>query len=274
MTHKRKENAERAKQMFNAALDTLAVALEGGHSDGLRQHLEAMARFFRYSFGNQLLISAQRPEATNVKGFRTWLKNGRSVTKGEKGILIRAPYTVRKGDDGENDQDRFVGFRAAYVFDISQTVGDELPTIGTATGDPGANTNALKEFATSCGIALEYEEDLAAHGISHGGRITLRNGLEPAEEFTTLVHELAHERLHKSTEGAKRPQRLMETEAEAVAFVVSQAAGLNTVQASADYIHLYQGDSAMLWDSLERIQKSSAELIACLNTDGSCQVAA
>ena len=149
------------------------------------------------------------------------------------------------------------------MFDISQTEGDELPTIGTARGEPGANIDALKDFAQSRGIELRYDEDLAALGASHGGRITLREGLSPAEEFATLVHETAHEMMHKDQE--KRSRQVAETEAEAVAFVVSDAVGLDTVQASADYIQMYRGDAATLRGSLERIQKASAELIGCLS---------
>ena len=146
-TDNRKENAERAKQIINRALDTLAAALERGHSEGLRQHLRAMARFHRYSIGNLMLIVSQKPEATHVEGFRTWLKFGRRVRKGEKGILIRAPYAVRRKDAGEEDGQTFIGFKAAYLFDISQTEGEELPAIGRASGEPGANIEALKDFA-------------------------------------------------------------------------------------------------------------------------------
>lgn len=273
-TDKRKENAERAERIVNRALVTLAAALERGHSEGLQRHLEAMARFHRYSISNLMLIVGQKPEARHVEGFRTWQKLGRRVRKGEKGILIRAPYSVRrtKNDAGEKDDETFVGFKAAYVFDISQTEGDELATFGIASGEPGANIDALKDFAESRDIELRYEEVLAAHGMSHGGRITLRKGLSPAEEFTTLVHELGHELMHKDEE--KRTRKVAETEAEAVAFVVSHAAGLDAVQASADYINLYRGDSATLWGSLERIQKASGELIRCLNVGESYRQAA
>ena len=273
-TDKRKENAERAARIVNTALDTLAAALERGHSDGLQRHLEAMARFHRYSISNLMLIVGQKPEARHVEGFRTWQKLGRRVRKGEKGIIIRSPYLVRrkKNDAGEKDDETFVGFKAAYVFDINQTEGDELATLGTASGEPGTNIDALKDFAESRDIELRYEEDVAAHGTSHGGRITLRKGLSPAEEFTTLVHELGHELMHKDKE--KRTRQVAETEAEAVAFVVSDAAGLDAVQASADYIHLYRGDSSTLWGSLERIQKASAELIRCLTVGESYRQAA
>jgi hypothetical protein len=53
-----------------------------------------------------------------------------------------------------------------------------------------------------------------------------------------------------------------ETEAEAIAFVVSQTIGLDAGKSSADYIHLYHGNAALLAESLEVIQSTSA-LILC-----------
>ena len=178
-TNNRKETAARAEQILKTAIDTLAAALERGHSDGLRQHLAAMARFHRYSFGNALLIFTQKPDATHVEGFRTWPKLGRHVRKGEKGILIRAPYSVRRKDVGEEDGQTFIGFKAAYVFDISQTEGDELPTIGTASGEPGANIDALKDFAQSRGIELRYDEDLASERRTVDGSRFAKDSLQP-----------------------------------------------------------------------------------------------
>ena len=77
-----KEKAERATRMVNEAIGTLAEALDRGKSEGLRNHLKAMARFHRYSIGNVLLIQGQREDATNVAGFRAWQQQGRQVKKG------------------------------------------------------------------------------------------------------------------------------------------------------------------------------------------------
>jgi hypothetical protein len=260
-----KEKAERANQIINSALHSLAEALGRGESKGLKEHLKAFARFSRYSASNALLIVSQCPDATRVEGFKAWQRLGRQVKKGEKGILIRAPFTIHKDEEqGQPGEERtFFGFRAAYVFDVSQTDGEPLPEIGEALGDPGHYTKALKEYASAHGITVTSDKELCCHGISHGGAVEIREGLPPAEEFSTLVHELTHEILHFG-ETTKPPRRVRELEAEAVAFVVSEAIGLNSLQAATDYIHLYRGDAATLWDSLERIQKASSELIAAL----------
>jgi antirestriction protein ArdC len=87
----------------------------------------------RYSFGNQLLIALQRPDATYVAGFRAFLALNRCVRKGERAIRILAPMSVHdraNQADGHRlerngDEKRRTVFRAVPVFDVSQT--DALP---------------------------------------------------------------------------------------------------------------------------------------------------
>lgn len=103
--------------------------------------------------------------------------------------------------------------------------------------------------------------------MSYGGRIVLLPGQEPAEQFSILVHELAHEMLHKAERRTATTKTVRETEAEAIAFVVSQAIGLDSSRASADYIHLYHGNAALLAESLEVIQKTSALILSAIETE-------
>ncbi|MGD9789002.1 MAG: ImmA/IrrE family metallo-endopeptidase, partial [Phycisphaerales bacterium] len=98
--------------------------------------------------------------------------------------------------------------------------------------------------------------------VSRGGRISIRVGLEPANEFSTIVHELAHELLHRGEDRKTISKTVRETEAEAVAFVVTSAIGLNTGTAASDYIQLYQGNAETLAASLDRIQHVAAGIIA------------
>ena len=73
--------------------------------------------------------------------------------------------------------------------------------------------------------------------MSYGGRVAILPGQQPAEELRTLVHELAHEMLHKAERRVATTKTVRKTEAEAIAFVVSQTIGLDAGCASADYIH-------------------------------------
>ena len=121
---------EQAKQIVSKAIEELSQALERGHSETLRNYLTAIGRFHRYSMRNVMLIASQKPMATHVAGFHTWHKLGRFVKKGEKGILILAPIvrpespSVRRQTETD-ESSTAVGFRAAYVFDIGQTDGQE-----------------------------------------------------------------------------------------------------------------------------------------------------
>lgn len=262
--------AERVRETAEKAIEALANALQEGRSEALTEYLGAMSRFHRYSFHNVLLIACQRPDATQVAGFRTWQHDfGRYVMAGEKGIAILAPV-VRKaraqasdgGDEAENGARIVRGFRAVYVFDVKQTDGKPLPEFSSVSGDPGQHLDNLKALAARRGIELSYEPNLAgAFGLSSGGKIKLLEGQTPAQEFSVLTHELAHELLHK-VEAQDRPDKTTrETEAEAVAYVVTSAVGLQTGTAAKDYIQLYRGDKETLTRSLERIQQTASTIL-------------
>jgi antirestriction protein ArdC len=215
----------------------------------------------------------QKPTATHVAGIYAWNQLGRRVKKGERGIQILAPMIgVRRRKNADADEETanpnapvLVGFRAVYVFDVSQTEGAELPSVLGVQGEAGEFRNRLVDFVNAQGIALEFNERIApAMGVSYGGKIVLLPGQTKAEEFSTLVHELAHEMLHKADRRTVTTQTVRETEAESIAFVVAKAVGLEVGTASADYIQLYHGNAALLAESLEVIQRTSAVILAAL----------
>ncbi len=251
----------------------LIEQLEAGHSDALTNCLTAMSRFHQYSFGNVLEIARQMPTATRVAGFWTWKNLGRSVKAGQKGIRILAPIVgVRRKKDAEANKDitkqnerALLGFRNAYVFDISQTDGVDLPSLHEVSGDPGENIDRLAAFVKSKGIQLVYNANIApALGMSYGGRIAILPGQSKAETFSTLVHETAHELLHRSERRTATTKTVRETEAEAVAFVVGKAVGLVNDNASASYIQLYHGNASLLAESFEVIQQTASVILIAL----------
>jgi len=213
------------------------------------------------------LIMAQRSTATRVAGYRTWQKLGRQVKHGEKGIVILAPVIYRKKtpvNDENKDKDEqdeiLATFKAAHIFDVSQTEGKALPELARVVGDPVEFLSRLKDFIAHKGITLQYSATLgSAEGLCAGQTIILKEGLPLGEEFSVLAHETGHSLLHQ--DGAKRDRKVRELEAEAVACVVCEAVGLDATASSNDYIQLYQGNRDMLMASLERIQKIAAEII-------------
>jgi hypothetical protein len=99
---------------------------------------------------------------------------------------------------------------------------------------------------------LEFKESIApALGVYYGDRIVVFPGQSPAEEFSTLVHELAHAFLHRAERRTTTTKTVRETEAEAIAFVVGTTIGLHNGRASADYIGLYFGFCAPSESSCE-----------------------
>jgi antirestriction protein ArdC len=222
------------------------------------------------------------PSASRVAGLYAWNQLGRKVKKGQKGIRILAPMlgTKRKKDsEAEKDitkqnEPALVGFRAVYVFDVSQTEGAELPDLKERVkGDVGEYRERLIDFILAQGIELEFKKSIApALGMSYGGKIAILLGQSAAEEFSTLVHEASHELLHKSSRRTATTKTVRETEAEAIAFVVSQTIGLDAGNAAADYIHLYNGDAAVLAESLEVIQRTSALILSAIETPEVVQV--
>ena len=272
-TPKQPQQRQTAKDIIAANVKSLIEQLEAGHSDALTAYLDAMSRFHNYSFGNILEIARQRPSATRVAGLYAWNQLGRKVKKGEKGIRILAPIIGSKRkreEEAEKDITQqntrvLVGFRNAYVFDVLQTEGAEVPVMREMSGTAGENRDCLVSFIKQQGIELVFTEKIApALGISYGGRIAILPGQSEAEEFSTLVHELAHEMLHKAERRTTTTKVVKETEAEAIAFVIGKAVGLETGTASADYIHLYHGNASLLAESLEVIQQTSAVIVAAL----------
>jgi hypothetical protein len=199
----------------------------------------------------------------------------RYVRQGEKGIVILAPMVGRKKsvkpDDelSEGNQTRLFGFRAAHVFDVSQTDGEPLAEFAAVQGDPQGYTDRLKQFVAGQNILLEYDARIGpARGMSSGGKITLLPDLPPAEDFAVLAHEVAHELLHRAERRKDTTHTVRETEAEAVAFVISSAIGLHTNTSSSDYIQLHAGDKATLAQSLAAIQQTAYIILrAIMATD-------
>jgi len=276
-------NVEEARQLAKEKIEELGQELERGHSETLRAYLAAMAKFPRYSPNNIWLILAQAPQSRQVAGFGTWKRLGRYVRKGEHGIAILAPCVKRRNPDGvrakpkrdmpagheDADTDEVVvGFRGAYVFDVSQTAGAPLADLAIVAGNPSVYTDRLKAFVAEYGMVIEYSWRIApARGACTGKTIVLVPDMPPAEHLSTLAHELGHALLHRrdGREGLSRTVR--ETEAEAVAFVVCEAIGLESRSSSADYIQLWNGDVKTLTASLERVQKTAAQIIAAIGPD-------
>jgi antirestriction protein ArdC len=181
-------------------------------SELFRNYLKASAAFWDYSWHNQMLIWKQRADASFVGGFNTWLKCGRFVRKGEKGIAILAPMFFKdkaQAADGSDKETKRIWFKVVYVFDISQTDGTPLPELPTkSVGERGEDMlNRLLRFSASRGVTVNFVEKCklnGAAGTSKGTAIEIRTTeTDVTTQAATLVHEIAHSLLHWTADGHK-----------------------------------------------------------------------
>jgi antirestriction protein ArdC len=236
-------------------------------SELFRDYLKTSAAFWDYSWHNQMLIWRQKPDASFVGGFNTWLKCGRFVRKGEKGIAILAPMFFKDKNTNGNETKR-IWFKVVYVFDLSQTDGTPLPELPTkSTGERGADMLArLLRFAQSRGINVRLVDQCSlngAAGTSRGKDIEIRTAeTDITTQAATLAHEIAHSLLHWDADGHKITTRdgmeigkqQRELEAEAVAYTVCSYFG---IQSPSDfYLATYSVTPAMLLEAVETIAKT------------------
>ena len=267
-------NKSKIAEAVAAASEQLVAALKAGQTEVLKRYLEAMGRFRKYSFTNCMLIFCQKPDATRVAGFHTWKSLGRYVKKGEHGLVITAPMIHKKRAKSEGkvvsidaESETYVTFRPVYVFDQSQTEGDPLPDLHTTRveGDATIYLERLTKHVTDSGIALEFgDPTMGADGRSYGGKIVIKAGMTEAETLSVLVHEVAHERLHRGDRRKNTTKTVRETEAEAVAHVVCSSLGFATNGASEIYIGLYEGDADLLMASLNLVQKTATDILVAI----------
>ncbi len=267
---------EEALEKVDGALAELEQALANGDSETLKAYLAFLGRFHSYSFGNLILIYMQCPTASHVAGFNAWKKHKRHVKKGETGIRILAPIIYNKEvDEGkepataeEAKKKKLVAFKVVSVFDVSQTDGEDLPSIRGYSGDPAENLQILEQFATAKNIKVVWQRpDSGALGISKGGLIEVDPELESADRFAVMVHEVAHELLHRGERREKTDKIIRETEAEAVAFAVCSAVGLEVGNSAADYIKLWQGSVEQLRESLDFIRVTASDILSALSVN-------
>lgn len=253
--------------MAEAAISRLAAELEAGRSEALTNVLAALSRFRRYSWQNVLLITAQRPNATQVAGIHAWNDLGRSIKKSEKGLVIFAPVgrnqePARRQGLPRGNPFRQSGARAAFVFDVSQTDGKPLPEFAQANVDVWKYGEQLRALVAKRGIDLQVDRSIEpARGTPSGGKIRISPGLSPVEWVSVLTHELAHEMLHHRPEAAALSRDAAEAQAYGVAYVVACGLSMKTDTAAAKFMAQCSNDKKAIAQTLSVIQATSGQIL-------------
>ena len=283
---------DRTKEITDKLEAGLKALFEG---DNFRNYLNTMSKFHNYSFNNTMLIALQKPDATYVAGFNSWKKNfERSVNKGEKGIKIfaPAPYKMKKEQtkidpdtelpvldkDGkpviEEVEVTIPAFKVVSVFDVSQTNGKELPTLGVdeLKGDVENFEKFFGVLKEVSPVPIKFDDiDGSAKGFYHheDKAITVKTGMSDVQTIKTAIHEIAHAKLHDrdlvkaDIENPKKDRNTEEVEAESIAYTVCQHFGIDTSDYSFAYVASWGSgiDTPELKSSLETIRSTASELI-------------
>ena len=251
-------------------------------SESYKKYLGTMSKFYNYSFGNCMLIYMQKPGASYVAGYNAWkTKFHRTVKKGEKGIQILAPCTGKRTASVEVDgsmeerEQAYTYFRVAYVFDISQTEGEELPSIVSKLTDSVDGYGSLvRKLISASTVPVTFEEiEGTANGFfsSSEGMIVVKDGMPQSQTVKTLIHEIAHSILHDKTEGTQAgvDRRTAEVQAESVAYTVSSYLGIDTSEYSFGYIAGWSSgkEHEELKRSLEVIHDTAVDIIKKLEAE-------
>ena len=280
------------KDKLQETLERLeAGVLELFESEKYKNYLNVMSKFHQYSINNSVLIAMQRPDATRVSGYNNWKdKFHRQVRRGEKGIQIiqPAPYQVKRmvekadpqtgeaitGTDGqpvmEEKNVTINAYKVGYVFDISQTDGPDLPSLGSPelTGDVEAYPIFLQAVKQASPVPAGFEQiSGSSKGYYHQGekRIAVKEGMGELQSIKTLIHEIAHAKLHDRSLPADGSidRRTKEVQAESIEYTVCRHFGLDTSDYSFAYLTAWSSGKALpeLKESLEVIRSASSGLI-------------
>ena len=288
-TNNRKTSAQRAAET-QALHDKLTAQVEAlTRSDEWMRFLKFAGSFHAYSFNNLILILAQRPDASQVAGFRKWQELGRQVRKGERGIKIfgfsTKKVTAEDPDTGEETTRKIPRFPLLTVFDITQTdpIDDSQTVEHPARGLTGTGPDGVWEAVTAWLVDEGWtvtQEPIAgaANGytLPRERKVIVDNGLSDAQAIKTLLHEAAHVVLHEDLASSDyhAHRGIWETEAESVAYVLAAMAGLDTSAYSVGYVATWaQGDTDVLRDTAARVLAAVHTLASVVEPADAEQVA-
>ncbi|PGP39292.1 hypothetical protein CN993_27290 [Bacillus thuringiensis] len=299
------KSPEEKKEAVQALTKKMEKSVEGYFRTpgDLKEYLTFMAKFYHYSPSNISLIQSQFQGASAVGSFSFWKEKGFPVKKGEKGIKILVPNrtvakfkdkegtwkTVTKANEEEKKQiesksvEMMPGrlyFAVGHVFDVSQTnaKAEDLPRIFPNRWLDGSVTDykslykGMEAIAEKNGVKIiEPKQELGvAKGVSY--TLTKEVALNPRnselQNVKTLLHELAHAKLHTAETHMHYTAPEKEFQAEMTAYAVSSYFGIDTSEYSLGYLASWTQGKEMKDKTklLKEVHETSIEFIETIES--------
>ena len=304
----REAKLDEVREQLTAQVEKLVTG------EGWKQALTFAAKLRSRSVNNSWLIFAQHqaaweagkvpdPMPTYVAGFRQWEQLGRHVEKGQKGYAILAPVTGKFASKNPSDpmswrklapkeapkpgevvRSRMIGAKVAYVFDISQTSGPDVPLppspqLLEGEAPAGLRDGLIRQVAEAGFQFLPVPHEGMIHGANGSTnfdtrQVAVRTNMDDAAQVKTLVHELAHVKMHgPDQEEARQHRGIGEVEAESVALMVGAAHGMDTTAFTIPYVSGWamaadgKNPIQVVQATAERVRKVAVEILDRLDTE-------
>ena len=189
------------------------------NGDSFRQYLDVQGRFDRYSVANAVLVSAQMPEATQLKDYGKWKQSRVYVNKDAQKITILEPSKEYLRDDGT----KAVSYNAKVVYDISETSAKDRQE----AAEPKSMRELVSAMIDASPVPFQPVDDLELPAFydSEQQTIFIRTGLNEEQLFVSMSKEVAaavYDFKHNESRNAS------EFKAYCVAYMVSSRYGVDT----------------------------------------------
>ena len=164
-------------------IDTTCAEMEV-NGDAFRQYLDVQGRFDRYSVNNAILVSAQKPEATQLKDYSSWKQSRVYVDKDAQKVTILEPGKEYNRDDGT----KAVSYNAKVVYDISQTSAKERQD----TKEPKTMRELVAAMIDASPVGFQPVEELEVPAFYDSSQqvIFVRQGLSEEQLFVSMAKVL------------------------------------------------------------------------------------
>ena len=211
------QKQEQRKAAYELIDNTCSEMMANG--DSFRQYLDVQGHFDRYSVNNAILVSAQMPEATQLKDYGSWKQSRAYVDKDAQKVTILEPGKEYEREDGS----KAVGYNAKVVYDISQTSAKDRQQPQEAK----TMRELVSAMIDASPVSFVPVDDLELPAFYDSAQQTIfiKTGLNEEQLFVSMAKEVSaavFDFKHKESRDAS------EFKSFCVAYMVSSRYGVDT----------------------------------------------